>query len=290
MVSHSEQEIQNAYLHCLQIVRTHYENFPVASLLLPPHLRQPIAVIYAFARSADDFADEGNHTPEQRIALLETYDTKLTHLQTTDSNDLIFVALADVVRKHELPLQLFHDLLAAFKQDVTKKRYQHFDEVLAYCANSANPVGRLLLHLTGNTSIQMLAYSDAICTALQLINFLQDIEQDYRENNRIYIPQDDMAQFGIDEQAIGDMVCDVKMSALFEKQVQRAKTIMLEGADLGNQIPGRFGLQLRMMINGGLQVLKLLEKQKENCFSRPRLRYLDWIKIIVWSVGKQLIR
>ena len=290
MVPHSEQEIQNAYLHCLQIVRTHYENFPVASFLLPPELRQPIAVIYAFARSADDFADEGNHTPEQRIALLESYDEKLNKLQSASSNDLVFVALADVVRKHDLPLQLFHDLLTAFKQDVTKQRYQNFDEVLAYCANSANPVGRLLLHLTGHTSIQMLAYSDAICTALQLINFLQDIEQDYLENNRIYIPQDDMAQFGVDEKAIREKTCDVKMSALFEKQVNRAKAIMLEGADLGNQIPGRFGLQLRMMINGGLQVLNLLEKQKENCFSRPRLALLDWVKITVWSVWKQTIR
>ena len=290
MVTYTSLDLQNAHDYCLQIVRSHYENFPVASLLLPPDLRQSIAVIYAFARTADDFADEGNHSAEKRLELLEAYRQKLNNLDNIAKDDLLFMAVHDVVKQYHLPIQLFQDLLTAFIQDVTKKRYNTFKEVLAYCANSANPVGRLLLHMTGHTSIQMLAYSDSICTSLQLINFLQDIEQDLVENNRIYIPTEDMEKFGVTEQIIRDRVCDVKTSALFEQQVHRAKNLMLEGATLGNLVPGRFGLQLRMMINGGLQVLNLLEKSKENCFSRPRLRIPDWIKIAVYSVFKQTIR
>lgn len=287
MVTQHDFQIQNAYEHCIKIVRSHYENFPVASLLLPRNLRQPIAVIYAFARSADDFADEGQLTQQQRLEKLNRYSTLLETINDIPQTDPIFIALQDVINKHQLPVKLFHDLLTAFKQDVTKKRYQNFNEILDYCQHSANPVGRLLLHLIGQATPENLQRSDSICSSLQLINFLQDIFQDYDENDRIYLPQDDMKQYGVHEDMIKQQESTDAMRTLVSELAQRAKSMMLSGTPLGKQIPGRFGLQLRMMINGGLQIIKLLENQKENVFSRPRLQRKDWIKIALYAIMKK---
>ncbi len=289
MLTQPDSQTQKAYQYCLEIVRSHYENFPVASLLLPRTLRQPIAVIYAFARSADDFADEGQLSEQQRLEKLNAYSQQLESLGKTQTTDPIFIALEDVINRHQLPLQLFNDLLIAFKQDVTKKRYANFAEVLNYCQYSANPVGRLLLHLIHQATPENLQQSDAICSALQLINFLQDIHQDYDENNRIYFPQDEMQQWGVNETMIKQQQSNDAMRSLVNQQLQRAKTMMLSGAPLGNRIPGRFGLQLRMMINGGLQVLKLLENQQQNVFSRPRLNTRDWFTIVFNSLIKKTI-
>ena len=289
MLTQPDSQTQKAYQYCLEIVRSHYENFPVASLLLPRTLRQPIAVIYAFARSADDFADEGQLSEQQRLEKLNAYSQQLEALGKTQATDPIFIALNDVINRHQLPLPLFNDLLTAFKQDVTKKRYANFTEVLNYCQHSANPVGRLLLHLIHQATPENLQRSDAICSALQLINFLQDIHQDYDENNRIYFPQDEMQQWGVNETMIKQQQSDDAMRSLVNQQLQRAKTMMLSGAPLGNRIPGRFGLQLRMMINGGLQVLKLLENQQQNVFSRPRLNTRDWFTIVFNSLIKKTI-
>jgi len=289
MVTQADFQIQKAYQNCLEIVRSHYENFPVASLLLPRSLRQPIAVIYAFARTADDFADEGQLTQHQRLKKLKHYSTLLKSLNDSQQDEFIFIALKDVIDKYQLPIQLFHDLLTAFKQDVTKKRYQDFNEVLDYCQHSANPVGRLLLHLINKATPENLQLSDSICSSLQLINFLQDIFQDYDENDRIYLPQEDMRQFGVSEEMIKQQQSSDAMRALVDHQVQRAKTMMISGTPLGKHIPGRFGLQLRMMINGGLQIIKLLENQQENVFSRPRLHSKDWIKIALYAIMKKPI-
>src|SRR3990172_2992871 len=171
--------VEQAYSQCQRITRSHYENFPVASVLLPRRLRQPISVIYAYARSADDFADEGDLDASTRLSLLDDYRRQLDRLtQGERPTDPVFIALADVIEKYALPLEPFYDLLAACRMDVTKKRYASFDEVMAYCRYSANPVGRLVLHLSNDASPQNLQDSDAICSALQLINFFQDITQD----------------------------------------------------------------------------------------------------------------
>ncbi|WP_455365469.1 squalene synthase HpnC [Kaarinaea lacus] len=289
MVTQADSRVQKAYQHCLEIVRSHYENFPVASLLLPRELRQPIAVIYAFARTADDFADEGNFNEAQRLEKLNAYSLQLDSLAKSPATEPIFIALQDVTNQHQLPMQLFHDLLTAFKQDVTKKRYANFAEVLDYCQHSANPVGRLLLHLIHQATPDNLQRSDAICSALQLINFLQDIHQDYDENNRIYFPQDEMQHWGVTETMIKEQQSNDAVRGLVDQQLQRAKSMMLSGAPLGTRLRGRFGLQLRMMINGGLQVLKLLENQQENVFSRPRLSGKDWFQIVFFSVFKKSI-
>lgn len=275
MVTASPTQLQSAYDHCLRRVRSHYENFPVASLVLPRRLRHPIAVIYAFARIADDFADEGNLGPADRLQQLDAMARQLDHLGKENA-DPVFLALADVIERHALPLPLFHDLLSAFRQDVSKTRYASFDEVLDYCRRSANPVGRLLLHLTRHDSAINLAHSDCICTALQLINFLQDIGQDVDENDRIYLPQDEMGKFGVSERQVQQHHCDSNLQQLLGAQRERCRRLMLDGASLGQNLPGRFGLQIRMVVRGGLKILELMEKQPAQCFSRPRLRKQDW--------------
>ena len=290
MLAYTNPQIQAAYDHCLEIVQGHYENFPVASILLPKRLRQPIAVIYAFARSADDFADEGEISEKERLQKLNDYESQLDNIESVSEDNLIFTALRDVINQHQLPVQLFKDLLSAFKQDVTKHRYENFQQVLDYCARSANPVGRLLLHLLKEDSDKNLQYSDSICSSLQLINFLQDISQDYQENNRIYLPLDEMQQYGVTESDISRQISGREIRALIAHQIERAKRMMLDGADLGVAIKGRFGLQLRMMINGGLQVCKLLENNKENVFARPRLQTWDWASIALNSIFRRTIQ
>jgi squalene synthase HpnC len=279
------QQLRAAYAHCQQIVRSQYENFPVASFILPKALRQPISVIYAFARTADDFADEGGWDAETRLTKLQDYDDKLQAIAAGETvDDPIFIALQHVLQQHQLPVQLFHDLITAFRLDVSKQRYANMAEVWDYCRYSANPVGRLLLHLLQADTAQNLERSDAICSALQLINFLQDLSQDLAENNRIYLPQDELSRFGVSEDQLRKEHSNKAMRRLLRQQIDYARERMLWGQPLGRSLQGRFGFQLRMMINGGLRILDLLEKQKRDLFSRPRLKKRDWL----WMLWKSL--
>src|SRR5882672_8061525 len=231
----------------------HYENFPVASLLLPAPLRHPVEVIYRFARSADDFADEGNDPPAVRLEKLSAYHRELKSLSSTKIP--LFAEIDRISREHGLPLQLFHDLVDAFTQDVTKKRYANYSEVLDYCRRSANPVGRLLLHLFKRTTDSDLACSDAICSALQLTNFWQDVEIDYAKG-RIYLPQNEMARHHVTEQHILNKNCDEAWRELMRFQVERTRQMMLSGKALGRALPGRVGLEIRATIQGGLRILQ----------------------------------
>lgn len=276
-----KETLQNAYAQCMQLARSHYENFPVASWLLPKHLRQPIAVIYAFARRADDFADEGDLSNDERITALTDYGNKLHLLeQGKEVNEPTFIALADVIKKHELPFQLFHDLLTAFKMDVTKTRYANFGEVMEYCRFSANPVGRLLLHLNNAATPKNLGMSDAVCSALQLTNFLQDVTQDIEESDRIYIPQDEMAQFGVSEDDIRNKLTNPASRRLIEFQIRRTVKLMQAGAPLGKVLKGRMGFELRMTIMGGSRILYKLNEQYNDVFSRPRLNKWDYVWVL----------
>jgi len=282
---HSLQQITDAYAYCQKMVHSHYENFPVASFILPRQLRQPISVIYAFARTADDFADEGDWDTETRLTKLRQYDEYLDAIANGETIDHpVFIALADVIEKHNLPLQLFHDLITAFRRDVSKKRFTDIDDVWDYCRYSANPVGRLLLHLMDAATEENLEHSDAVCSALQLINFLQDIEQDFVENQRIYLPQADLQRFGVDEEHFRTQRSDDAFAQLLQQQIAYARKKMLFGKPLGRAVGGRFGFQLRLMINGGLRVLELLEHQQENLFSRPRLSKRDWLWMLLRSL------
>ena len=275
--------LSEAYRYCQDLAAEHYENFPVASRLLPRRLRQPITVIYAFARTADDFADEGNRSPAERLKLLDDYETRLQRLLAgSPGSDPVFIALADVIKRYALPIGLFQDLLSAFSQDVTKQRYENIDEVMDYCRRSANPVGRLLLYLYNQAEAENLLLSDQICTALQLINFLQDLYQDYDEHNRIYLPQDEMRKYQINEAALQNRISNTAMQNLVQLQIQRAKALLLAGAPLGNKLAGRIGLELRMIIQGGMHILQKLENNGGNVFLRPRLKKSDYLGIF-WN-------
>ena len=262
----------------------HYENFPVASILLPKRLRRSVEIIYHFARQADDFADEGDIPNEERLAKLDDFHAELDRIAANKTPQTpLFHDVAGIVAQHQLPLQLFHDLLDAFSQDVVKKRYANFDEVLDYCRRSANPVGRLLLHLYEEATPQNLAYSDVICTSLQIINFWQDMRKDYAIG-RIYLPQDEMARFGVTEQHIAEERVDAAWRELMQFQMQRARDLMKSGAPLGSILAGRIGLEMRLIIAGGLRILDKLESAQYDMYRhRPVLKPFDWVIMLCKS-------
>lgn len=260
------------------MAQNHYENFPVASVLLPAHLRQPVQLIYAFARQADDFADEGDWPAHIRLANLAGFAQQLDLIENgTTPTSALFVDLADSIRKFQLPIALFRDLLSAFSQDVVKTRYANFGEVMDYCARSANPVGRLLLHIYRATDPRSLAWSDNICSSLQLINFWQDVEIDYRKN-RIYLPADEMAKFSVTESQIANRDAGNNWRDLMLFQIERTRRMLLAGAPLGRTLPGRIGLELRMIVMGGSRILEKLQASGGDVFhDRPELRSFDWM-------------
>lgn len=262
----------------------HYENFPVASILLPKHLRRAVEIIYHFARQADDFADEGEMPDAERLAKLDEFRAELNRIAAHETPlTPLFRDVEEIVELHQLPLQLFHDLLDAFSQDVEKKRYANFDELLDYCRRSANPVGRLLLHLYEEASPANLAYSDAICTSLQLINFWQDVKKDYAIN-RIYLPLDEMARFGVTEAHIAEGRADAAWQALLQFQIRRARDMMHSGKPLGTILTGRIGLEMRLIIAGGLRILAKLDGVRYDMFrQRPVLRPFDWVIMLFKS-------
>ena len=256
----------------------HYENFPVASFLVPKKLRRPIEAIYRFARSADDIADEGDAAPEARLRDLATYQAELERIERGQPPQAaLFEDLAAVIRTHALPVQLFRDLLDAFAQDVVKTRYADFDEVLDYCRRSANPVGRLVLHLFGRTGNEQLEQSDGICTALQLINFWQDVAIDWQKD-RVYLPQDELQRFGIGETDIAAARTGKNWNALMRFQTARARQLMLAGAPLVHALPGRLGWEIRLTVQGGLRILERIDAAEGDVFRhRPRLGPWDWL-------------
>lgn len=258
----------------------HYENFPVASWLLPARLRSPVEAIYAFARGADDIADEGDASNAERLSGLARYRRALDAIGRGERPDEPpFVRLADAVREHQLPLPLLADLLDAFAQDVTTKRYADFAGLQDYCRRSANPVGRLLLHLFGRTDARSLAQSDAVCTSLQLINFWQDVAIDW-EKGRVYIPQEDLHRFQVGEDAIAARRVDECWRTLMEFQCARARTLLVEGAPLGHALPGRIGLEIRAVVAGGSAILDKIEAARGDVFRhRPVLQRPDWLRI-----------
>jgi squalene synthase HpnC len=260
----------------------HYENFPVASWMLPGGLRRPVTLIYRFARQADDFADEGEMQPGERLRLLAGFSAELDRIEAGEAPEqALFRDLEPVIRQHRLPVQLFRDLLSAFSQDVTKARYADFGEVMDYCRRSANPVGRLLLHLYGETAPRSMAYSDGVCASLQLINFLQDIEIDYGKG-RIYLAQDEMKRFGIDEAQIAARDAGGSWGAFMRQQIERARRMLNAGAPLGRVLKGRVGMELRMIVLGGERILKQLHEANGDVYRhRPMLRKADWT-YMVW--------
>ncbi|HKO87086.1 MAG TPA: squalene synthase HpnC [Burkholderiales bacterium] len=255
----------------------HYENFPVASVFLPKELRPAVAAIYRFARSADDIADEGQATADERLRQLDDYREELHRIARSEApHRLEFHTLAKVIQQHALPLDAFFDLLDAFSQDVVKKRYADFAELLDYCRRSANPVGRLILHLYRAASEENLARSNAICTALQLINFWQDIRIDWQKE-RVYLPQEDLNRFGVGEEQIASARIDQRWRDLLGFESERAMAMLESGAPLALALPGRIGFELRMVVQGGRRILEKISAREGDVFRhRPRLRLWDW--------------
>ncbi|OYW36528.1 MAG: squalene synthase HpnC [Hydrogenophilales bacterium 12-61-10] len=258
----------------------HYENFPVASWLLPKRLRRPVEAIYRFARSADDIADEGDAPAADRLAQLAAYHIALNRIESGETpGDPVFAPLAAAIRDYAIPLTPFRDLLSAFAQDVEKTRYAHFGEVMDYCRRSANPVGRLMLHLYGDHDPRHLAYSDAICSSLQLINFLQDIAVDY-EKNRVYLPQDELAALHVSEKQIAEADTRGMWHMMMHKQIERTRKLLQAGAPLGRQLKGRIGLELRVTILGGETILRKLHADPGCVFTdRPVLTKKNWMSM-----------
>jgi phytoene synthase len=249
-------------------------------------MRAPVEAIYGFARGADDIADEGDLTDEERLGGLETYLRALDAIEAGHAPGGAFERIAAAVREHGLPVALLRDLIDAFKQDVVKKRYADFAELCDYSRRSANPVGRLVLHLFGRGDAASLAQSDNICSALQLINFWQDVAIDWQKG-RVYIPQEDLARFAVTEGDIAGSAIHSRWRELMAFECHRAREMLEAGAPLGRALPGRLGLEIRATIAGGATILDKIDEAGGDVFRhRPVLRKMDWIRIIARSLLK----
>lgn len=260
----------------------HYENFPVGSIVVPRRLRKPIHAIYAFARTADDIADEGNASDEERIKNLNELELELKRIQSGETPQTVLMQRLqqEAILPFVMPLEPFYDLLSAFKQDVVKKRYQNFGELVDYCRRSANPVGRMMLHLYGENDPVSIAQSDGICTALQFINFWQDVAVDWQKG-RVYIPLDDLARFNISEEQISEQKADFGFQRLMAYECNRAFQMLKGGSPLGKKLKGRIGFELRMIVVGGQLILQKLDGVKYDVFTqRPVLDKKDWLIIL----------
>lgn len=270
----------------------HYENFPVASVLCPPAIRQAVVAIYWFARTADDIADEGTARTEQRLHQLAAYRQDLHALfaqqPISASWRHVFTALDLARRQHELPIAPLLALLDAFAHDASNPRHADRASLLWYCERSANPVGRLLLHLYGQQDSLSLKQSDAICTALQLINFWQDLGVDLHRG-RLYLPTQELSQQGLDADALvrsPQTPPPPDLSRLLEQLCQWARMLMMEGAPLALRLPGRAGWELRLVVQGGLRILdKLASGGHRPWAMRPRLRSWD-LPLLVWRAWR----
>lgn len=265
----------------------HYENFPVASLLCPPALRQPVRAIYAFARTADDIADEGDAAPAVRLGELARFRAALTATVGGAAPAVagpwagVFSALARAMRHHTLPPALLHDLLDAFEQDVRNPDYADRDALLDYCRRSAHPIGRLLLHLYGIDDVQSLRQSDAICSGLQLINFWQDLSVDL-PRGRNYLPRADATRHGVDVSEPRALADGPALRALVRDLVHWAASLMLQGAELPLRVPGRAGWELRLVLHGGWRILERIARMDcATVVRRPRLLAIDW-PLLAW--------
>jgi len=275
----------------------HYENFPVASWLCPPRLRPAVAAIYRFARTADDIADEGQAMAAQRLADLAAYRSELARcieraaggavVPTPERWPAVFGPLGLAIARHDLPAQLLHDLLSAFEQDVRyteqQHRYESTEELLGYCRLSANPVGRLLLHLYGVQDARSLQQSDQVCSALQLINFWQDISRDL-PNGRCYLPTDTLQRHGLQvadfEQTTLEVTSD--RQAVVAELCAYARGLMQLGAPLARRVPGRAGWELRLVVQGGLRILDAIEENGHRSWqTRVTLQRAD-LPRLVW--------
>jgi squalene synthase HpnC len=252
--------VQAAYAFCAKLARDHYENFPVASVLLPGRMRPHVAAIYAFARTADDFADQEHRAASERLRLLEDFRQRL-HASLSHApapGDHLFIALRDTIERCALPVQLLEDLLSAFRQDVTRHRYELWDDVMDYCRRSANPVGRLVLRIAGVRDERADRASDAVCSALQLANFWQDFGRDWR-NGRLYVPAEEARRHGAREEDLERLALTREWKEALRASVLRTRSLFDEGRPVTEALRGRLRWELRATWLGGVRILEKIE-------------------------------
>ena len=263
--------LQQAYAACQQLAASHYENFPVASKLMPARLRPHVAAVYAFARTADDFADEPGRQADDRLRLLDEWQAKL-HRPPTDE---IFTALHDTIERFQLPIALFEDLVSAFRQDVVTTRYESWAAVLDYCRRSANPVGRLVLRLSGYRGEALDRASDAVCTALQLTNFWQDLAIDW-PRGRLYVPEETWRAAGADPAQLDRRKMTPEWAATMRACGERTRQLFADGRPVCDGVSGRLRYELRATWLGGSRILDRLVAVDFDVFtSRPSLGTAD---------------
>ena len=273
------KDVPGAYRFCQDLADRHYENFPVASRLLPRRLRKHVAALYAFARIADDFSDEPEYAGVRRERL-EDWRRQLAEAGTKPAEHPVFLALAATLSELDLPKQPFDDLLSAFLQDTEKMRYETFAEVLDYCRRSANPVGRIVLMIHGYRDEELFRYSDAICTALQLANFWQDVSVDLKKD-RVYIPEEDFKAHGYSEADLRMGVGNERFKALMKFELARTRALFDQGKPLPSRLRWPLALEIRLTWLGGMQILKLIHKLDfDTLRTRPALKKRDWIPLV----------
>ena len=268
--------LADAYAHCARMAREHYENFSVVSWLTPARFRRDLRAVYAFCRVTDDLGDEADG---DRLALLDEWEAQLSLAYSGEPSHPVMIALQDVIRRAEIPPEPFRKLIQANRIDQGSGRFETYPNLLRYCDHSANPVGRMALHVLGEASEGNCRLSDATCTALQLANFWQDVARDYRIG-RVYIPQEDMRAFGCAEERIAEGVADEPFRAMMRFEVDRAAALFTEGAPLANRLRGRAKLAVALFGKGGMRVLDAIREQnydtlaKRPVVTRPRKAWL----------------
>ena len=254
-----QYSIDEAFDYCANITTAHYENFPVASLFLPAEQRPYIQAIYAFSRAADDVADEPGFSPEERLEALDRWDEQLSQCYEGKAVHPVFIALRETVTDLDIPIEPLKNLLAAFKRDVAQNRYETFDDLLSYCACSANPVGRLVLMIFGYRDEALYALSDHICTALQLTNFWQDVAID-QTKNRLYMPLEDMRRFEYTTEQWNEGTVNQSFKDLMKFQVGRTRELFYKGAALPSAVERDLQLELKLVWFGGMSILRKIER------------------------------
>jgi phytoene synthase len=278
------KELQKEYKTSLEAASSHYENFPVVSLFVPRRLRKHVAVIYKYARMADDLADEGDVLPAKRISALNEMESNLKFALEDKGNNPFYRALSSTINEMQLTPSYFFDLLKAFRQDVEVKRYNTFDGLLDYCRYSANPVGRIILELFGERDPGLALLSDKICTALQLTNFYQDVCIDYAKG-RIYIPLEEMKSFGVNENDFELKKINTNFKQLIKLQVHRARELFLLGRPLLEHLPRPLNYEIKWTILGGEKILSRIEANGCDVLShRPHIGKLEYFNLLIKSI------
>lgn len=287
MPAAEDRALALSYAVCEHLARTHYENFPVASRLLPRRLRPHVAAVYAFARTADDIADEPGREPAERLRLLAAWRDRLHARPAVPDTEPFLPALHDTIDRFDLPVSLFEDLLSAFAQDVETTRYETWTDVLDYCRRSANPVGRIVLRLSGYHDARLDAASDAVCTALQLTNFWQDLAIDW-SRGRLYVPTEEWRAHGADPRALAEAQWTPAWRETLRASIARTRGLLQEGRPVCDGTRGRLRLELRATWLGGSRILDRLEQSGPDPFRhRPSLGVRDGVviacKALAWT-------